>query len=70
MVVRVTESKFELEDGRIYPHLVVLDDVSTVEEFQSIYDHWFAVFNQEFIESKVGRWLSAATHVAGVGCRL
>ena len=49
-VVRVTESEFELEDGRIYPHLVILDDVPTVEEFQSIYDHWFAVFNQEFIE--------------------
>ena len=50
MVVRVTEAEFELEDGRIYPHLVVLDDVPTVEEFQSIYDHWFAVFNQEFAE--------------------
>jgi hypothetical protein len=48
VVIRVTETEFELEDGRVYPHLVVLDNVPTVEEFQSIYDHWFAVFNQEF----------------------
>ena len=50
MVVRVTETEFELEDGRVYPHLIVLDDVPTVEEFQGIYDHWRAVFNQEFAE--------------------
>ena len=48
MGVSVTETEFELEDGRVYPHPVVLDDVPTVEEFQSIYDPWFAVFNQEF----------------------
>ena len=48
MGVSVTETEFELEDGHVYPHPVVLDDVPTVEEFQSIYDHWFAVFNQEF----------------------
>ena len=50
MVVRVTETEFELEDGRIYPHPITLDDVPTVEEFQSIYGHWLAVFNQEFAE--------------------
>jgi len=50
MVVRVTETEFELEGGRVYPHPVVLDDVPTVEEFQSIYDHWLTVFNQEFAE--------------------
>lgn len=50
MVVRVTKSEFELEDGRVYPHPMILDDVPTVEEFQGIYDHWFAVFNQEFAE--------------------
>ena len=36
MGVSVTETEFELEDGRVYPHPVVLDDVPTVEEFQSI----------------------------------
>lgn len=50
MIIRVTRTEFEIEDGRVYPHPVVLDDVPTVEEFQSIYDHWFAVFNQEFVE--------------------
>jgi hypothetical protein len=38
MVVRVTKTEFELDDGRIFPHPVELDDVPTVEEFQRIYD--------------------------------
>ena len=38
MVVRVTEEEFELDDGRIFPHMVELDTVPTVEEFQKIYD--------------------------------
>jgi len=38
MVVRVTNTEFELDDGRVFPHPVELDDVPTVEEFQKIYD--------------------------------
>jgi hypothetical protein len=38
MVVRVTKEEFELNDGRIFPHVVELDVVPTVEEFQKIYD--------------------------------
>jgi len=38
MVVRVTKTEFELDDGRIFPHPVELDDVPTIEEFQKIYD--------------------------------
>lgn len=38
MVVRVTKTEFELDDGRIFPHPVELDDVPTVEEFQRVYD--------------------------------
>jgi len=38
MVVRVTKDEFELDDGRIFPHVVELDDVPTIEEFQKIYD--------------------------------
>ena len=38
MVVRVTKTEFELDDGRIFPHPVELDEVPTVEEFQKIYD--------------------------------
>jgi len=38
MVVRVTKEEFELDDGRIFPHVVELDEVPTVEEFQKIYD--------------------------------
>jgi len=38
MVVRVTKTEFELDDGRIFPHPVELDEVPSVEEFQRIYD--------------------------------
>lgn len=38
IVIRVTKTEFELDDGRIFPHPVELDDVPTVEEFQKIYD--------------------------------
>lgn len=38
MVVRVTRTEFELDDGRVFPHPVELDEVPSVEEFQKIYD--------------------------------
>ena len=38
MVVRVSKTEFELDDGRIFPHPVELDHVPTVEEFQKTYD--------------------------------
>lgn len=38
MVVRVTKEEFELDDGRVFPHVVELDEVPTIEEFQKIYD--------------------------------
>ena len=39
-VVRVTATEFELEDGRVYTHVVPLNSVPTVEEFQEFYDLW------------------------------
>ena len=38
MIVRVTKEEFELDDGRIYPHMVELEEAPTVEEFQKTYD--------------------------------
>jgi len=38
MVVRVTKEEFELDDGRIFPYVIELDEVPTIEEFQKIYD--------------------------------
>jgi hypothetical protein len=37
-VARVTETEFELEDGRIFQHIVELDEAPTVEEFQKYLD--------------------------------
>lgn len=51
MVVRVTQTEFELDDGRVYQHPVALDYVPTVEEFQSIYDYWATMFEQEFLKA-------------------
>lgn len=38
VVVRVTKTEFELDDGRVFPHPVELDEVPTKEEFQKTYD--------------------------------
>ena len=38
VVVRVTKTEFELDDVRVFPHPVELDEVPTVEEFQKTYD--------------------------------
>ncbi len=53
-VVRVTETEFEFEDGRVYQHPVERDDVPTVEEFQAIYDKWQAIL-EETIERETHR---------------
>lgn len=38
IVVRVTKTEFELDNGDIYPHAFELDEDITVEEFQKILD--------------------------------
>jgi len=40
-VVRVTTTEFELEDGRIIPHVVELDTAPSVEEFQKYLNEWY-----------------------------
>jgi hypothetical protein len=45
-VVRVDEKEFETEDGAVYPHLIELEEVPTVEEFQKIYDYWRTVLDE------------------------
>lgn len=35
-VVRVDKDEFELKDGRVIPHVVELDVVPSIEEFQEI----------------------------------
>jgi hypothetical protein len=42
-VVRVTKTEFELEDGRVIPHVVELDSAPTVEKFQEYLDSWYNV---------------------------
>lgn len=46
VIVRVTETEFETEDGRVYPHPVPFpkDEVPTPKELQEQYDHWEGVF--------------------------
>ena len=47
-VVRVTRTEFELSDGQVFQHVVELDEVPTVEEFQEFYDHWRALIDPEY----------------------
>lgn len=46
MVVRVTKTEFELDDGRVFPMLFDFadDEIPTPEEFQKQYDRWLALF--------------------------
>ena len=48
MVVRVTKTEFELNDGRIFPMMFDYadDEVPTIEEFQKQYDQWLALFRE------------------------
>ena len=46
-IVRVTKTEFETEDGQIVPHLVPLDKVPTVKQFQEIYDSWFSLLQTQ-----------------------
>lgn len=47
-VVRVTKTEFELEDGRVYDHPIELEDVPSLEDFQSLYDEWVKKFQEMF----------------------
>lgn len=51
-VVKVTAEEFELDDGSIFPHVVEFepDEIPTVEEFQTVYDHWRTVIANELKE--------------------
>lgn len=42
VIVRVTETEFETDDGTVYPHPIpfALGEVPSVEELQAIYDVW------------------------------
>ena len=48
VVVRVTETEFELSDGRIFEHPEPLEVVPSVEEFNETYQHWAKIINDEF----------------------
>lgn len=50
-VTRVTKTEFELEDGRIYQHLLPLEKVPALKQFQSIYDCWEQIVKQEESEN-------------------
>lgn len=49
VIAKVTETEFETEDGRVYPHPIpfVKGEVPTVAEFQAHYDRCQALFTQQ-----------------------
>jgi hypothetical protein len=55
MIVRVTATEFETDQGRVFPHPVPFEkgSVPSVEEFQKWYDHWFALFCEEFSGERI-----------------
>ena len=51
MVVRVTSTEFELDNGRIFEMPIELEEVPTLEEFQKVYDQWSKFF-QEMMDDR------------------
>lgn len=51
-VVRVTETEFEVDDGRIFQHVVELDSVPSIEDFQKYLDEWYNKLPSKFVEKK------------------
>ena len=47
MIVRVTKTEFETDDGVIHQIPFELYEVPTTEEFQRIYDEWVRLFQQK-----------------------
>ena len=52
-VIRVTKTEFEIEDGRIFQHVVELDSVPSIEEFQKYLDEWYDKLPQKFVEKSL-----------------
>lgn len=40
-VVRITKEEYELDDGTVITHVSKLDEVPSLEEFQSYLDEWY-----------------------------
>lgn len=55
-VTRVTKTEFELEDGRVYQHLLPLKKVPSIKQFQAIYGRWEQIIKIEEQENagKIG----------------
>jgi hypothetical protein len=53
-VVKVTKTEFVLENGDVFPHMVELDKVPSIEEFQKIYDNVYKQFADFLPEENEG----------------
>ncbi len=51
MVVRVTSTEFELDNGRVFEMPFELEEVPSLDDFQRIYDKWSSVL-QEMLEDR------------------
>lgn len=54
MVVRVTSTEFELDNGRIFEMPIELEEIPTLEDFQKIYEQWSKVFQEMLEERELG----------------
>lgn len=51
VVIRVTKTEFELDNGRIFEMPFELEEVPDLEDFQRIYDQWSTLL-QEMLEDR------------------
>lgn len=47
MIIRVTNTEYETDDGVVAQLPIELDYIPSVEEFQEMYNEWFRIFQQK-----------------------
>jgi len=47
MIIKLTTTEYELDDGTINHIPFEMEELPTIEEFQTIYDEWFRLFQQK-----------------------
>lgn len=53
MIIRISKTEFEMDDGTIHPIPFELDEIPSIEEFQKIYDEWFRLFQNKNLISNL-----------------
>ena len=51
-VIRVNRKEFELNDGRVFPHPMELDETPKLSDFKKYYQYWKELLSKENLLDK------------------